>query len=208
MEKKDAKDAKPQKNPKQGKPPEAKKPVVEIDLRALVRVSGVVLDGNKKMYRILPDITGLGQATVNSMLAIMGIDRNTRLGSLDEAGIENLENSIRDVNKMLPVWMLNRRKDYNTGEDMHLIGAELEFVEREDVNRQKKIRTYRGMRHTIGQPVRGQRTRTSFRTGAAVGVSRKKTLAAAASAAAPAAAPAAGKPSAKPAAKPPAEKKA
>jgi small subunit ribosomal protein S13 len=208
MEKKDSKDGKQQKNPKQGKPPEAKKQVVEVDLRQLVRVSGVVLDGNKKMYRILPDITGLGQATVKSMMAVMGIDQNTRLGSLDEAGIENLENAIRDVNKMLPSWMLNRRKDYNTGEDMHLIGAELEFVEREDVNRQKKIRTYRGMRHTIGQPVRGQRTRTSFRTGAAVGVSRKKTLAAAASAAAPAAAPAAGKPSAKPAAKPPAEKKA
>lgn len=209
MDKKDAKDAKTQKAAKPEKKPEAKKGVTEEkkDLRQLVRVAGVVLDGNKKIGRVLPEIVGLGQNTTNSMLAVMGIDRNTRLGSLDEAGIENLEEVIKNLHKKIPAWMTNRRRDYSTGEDLHLIGAELEFAEREDINRQKKIKSYRGMRHTLGQPVRGQRTRTSFRTGAAVGVSRKKTLQAAAQAAASAQQAGAAKGGAKPAAKPAAEKK-
>jgi small subunit ribosomal protein S13 len=76
--------------------------------------------------------------------------------------------------------MLNRRKDYNSGLDFHKLGPELDMTTRDDINRDKKIKAYRGMRHILGQPVRGQRTRSSFRTGGTLGVSRKKTASAAA----------------------------
>jgi small subunit ribosomal protein S13 len=45
---------------------------------------------------------------------------------------------------------------------------------REDLNRLRKTRSYRGIRHELGLPVRGQRTKSSFRTGRTIGVSRKK----------------------------------
>ena len=58
---------------------------------------------------------------------------------------------------------MNRRKDIESGETKHLIGSELELQKEFDIKRLKKIRSYRGLRHALGQPVRGQRTRSHFR---------------------------------------------
>ena len=76
----------------------------------------------------------------------------------------------------MPVWLLNRRKDYSTGKDLHVTGSDLVISLRNDLNRLRKIRSYRGIRHEQGLPVRGQRTRTSFRKGASVGVTHKKII--------------------------------
>jgi len=84
-----------------------------------------------------------------------------------------------------------------TGETHHYISGDLETSRRDDINRMKMIRSYRGVRHERGQKVRGQRTRSNGRTGMAAGVLKKDAKAAAAAkasetgAAAPAAAPAA-----------------
>ena len=69
---------------------------------------------------------------------------------------------------------MNRRKDCYTGKDLHLIGADIDLTKREDINRLKKIRAYRGIRHELGLPVRGQRTRANGRRGLALGVSRRR----------------------------------
>jgi small subunit ribosomal protein S13 len=68
--------------------------------------------------------------------------------------------------------MLNRQKDYESGENMHLLGPTIKFVQDNDVRRLKKIKAYKGMRHAAGLPVRGQRTRSNFRKnkGKTVGV--------------------------------------
>ena len=86
------------------------------------------------------------------------------------------EEKIKELSQSLPKWMRNRKKDYLTGKDIHLIGTDLDLSQREDIKRQKIIKSYRGVRHSAGLPVRGQRTRTSFRKGATVGVVRKKAL--------------------------------
>jgi small subunit ribosomal protein S13 len=78
--------------------------------------------------------------------------------------------------------MLNRRKDLLSGEDRHIMGADLLVNLREDINLLRKIRSYRGIRHERGLKVRGQRTKSTGRRGAVVGVVRKKQLAAAAAA--------------------------
>jgi len=74
----------------------------------------------------------------------------------------------------MPVWMLNRRNDTYTGENRHLTGTDLILSNKEDINLMKKIRSYKGIRHERGLRVRGQRTRSTGRTGAIVGVSRKR----------------------------------
>ena len=63
----------------------------------------------------------------------------------------------------VPSWMLNRRKDLETGQDRHLISADLTFSTDNDIKMQKMIRSYKGVRHILGQPVRGQRTKSNFR---------------------------------------------
>ena len=53
------------------------------------------------------------------------------------------------------------------------MGAELDMRKDFEIRKMKKIRSYKGVRHIMGQPVRGQRTRAHFRkTGKAVGVKR------------------------------------
>jgi hypothetical protein len=74
----------------------------------------------------------------------------------------------------IPRYMLNRRIDPVTGEDMHLISSQLRFIVKSDIDAMRKMRSYKGIRHELGLPVRGQRTRTSFRGGRAVGVAKKK----------------------------------
>jgi len=192
-EKKKHVDKKPQGKPPETKP-EEKKAEVDSNFRQLVRVSGVVLDGNKPVYRVIPVIRGIGYNTAKSLLFTMDIGRDVKLGSLTEEEVALLEDNIKAVAQKIPKWMVNRRRDYDTGENLHLTGSDLEIAQREDITRHKKIKSYKGVRHILGLPVRGQRTRTSFRTGSALGVSRKKTAQAAAAAAkgpAPAAAKAA-----------------
>jgi len=72
--------------------------------------------------------------------------------------------------------MLNRRKDYETGEDKHLLSSDLAFTKDNDIKMLKKIKSYKGMRHAFGLPVRGQRTRSNFRRnkGKVTGVQKKK----------------------------------
>ncbi len=77
-------------------------------------------------------------------------------------------------NYNIPSHMFNRRSDPQTGENKHLIGSELRFAIKSDVDLLRKTRSYKGIRHELGLPVRGQRTRSSFRKGAIVGVIKKK----------------------------------
>jgi small subunit ribosomal protein S13 len=94
---------------------------------------------------------------------------------LPDEKIEEIEEVLKHPHEHnIPSWMLNRRRDYTTGKDIHLVGADLIMILREDLNRLKKIRSYRGIRHELGLPVRGQRTKSSFRKGRTIGVSRKK----------------------------------
>jgi len=69
--------------------------------------------------------------------------------------------------------LFNRRRDFDTGEDLHLIASDLKLRKEFDIKNLKEIKSYRGMRHAFGLPVRGQRTKGHFRKGAAVGVRRK-----------------------------------
>ena len=73
-----------------------------------------------------------------------------------------------------PEWAINRQNDYESGADMHLIGNDLELTQKDDINRMKMIRCYRGIRHETHHKVRGQRTRSNGRHGLTMGVSKKK----------------------------------
>lgn len=148
----------------------------KTDFRHMVRVSDVVLDGNKEVIRAIAKIKGIGIQSSKSLAKILGIGEDVRLGSLDEKQIERIETTIKELDKYLPTWMMNRQRDRATGKNLHITGPDLEITQRDDINLQKKLKSYRGIRHSFGLPVRGQRTRTSFRHGVTIGVSRKKVI--------------------------------
>ena len=70
--------------------------------------------------------------------------------------------------------MLNRQKDIKDGSYSQLLANVLDNNLREDLERMKKIRAHRGLRHYWGLRVRGQHTKTSGRRGKTMGVSKKK----------------------------------
>ena len=67
---------------------------------------------------------------------------------------------------------MNRRKDLESGKNLHLITSDIELTVRNDIEREKTTNSWRGIRHMFGLKVRGQRTRTTGRKGGAVGVKK------------------------------------
>lgn len=153
------------------------------DYRQLVRVANTDLDGGKPIYDALRKIKGVSWMYSNAMCHLLRIPRSKKAGDLTESDITKIEDMLTSPGKFnMPVWVRNRRKEYETGEDMHLITADLTYTIDNDIKRMKKIKSYKGVRHMLGQPVRGQRTKSNFRKNKgkiSLGVVKKKTAAAA-----------------------------
>jgi small subunit ribosomal protein S13 len=145
------------------------------EFKGIVRIFGTDLKGDRSLELALTGIRGIGLMMARGIAHTIDIDPLEKLGNLPDEKIKEIEDVIKNPHEYgLPPWMLNRRRDYDTGEDYHQVGADLIMSLREDLNRLKKARSYRGIRHELGLPVRGQRTKSSFRTGRTLGVSRRK----------------------------------
>ncbi|MBN1235675.1 MAG: 30S ribosomal protein S13 [Methanotrichaceae archaeon] len=145
------------------------------ELKYKVRIMNTDLAGDKQVHMALTGLKGVGRRCASIFTTKAGVDPNATLGLLPDAEIDKLKKVIEeDATKILPVWMLNRRGDIETGLDQHVMGMDLNMTLREDLDLMKKMRSYKGIRHERGLRVRGQKTRSSGRTGAIVGVSRRK----------------------------------
>lgn len=149
--------------------------MAEEEFRHIVRVVGSDLVGKKRVDYGLTKIDGIGLRMAGAICKIADIDRKKKVGYLTEKESEKLNKAVETLHDGgVPQWLYNRKRDYDTGKDIHVIGSDLLMSLRDDLNRLRKIRSYRGIRHERGLPTRGQRTRTGFRGGTTVGVSRRK----------------------------------
>ncbi|MCX8179430.1 MAG: 30S ribosomal protein S13 [Candidatus Aenigmarchaeota archaeon] len=144
------------------------------ELRGIVRIAGVDLKGEKKVYVSLQRIRGVGHSIANAICKIANIDRNRKVGTLTEEEVEKIEMILENLNKYVPAWLLNRPADPESGQNRHLFSADVKFTQDQDIKKMIEKRCYKGVRHALGLPVRGQRTRSSFRKAGPVGVVRKK----------------------------------
>lgn len=144
------------------------------DFQYIVRIANTDIDGNKKVVHGLTMIKGVGMHVSSLVTDRAGIDKKQKIGNLPESDIDKIRKALDEFTENAPSWMLNHRKDYETGEDIHLIGSDIDMQLRDEINIMKKIRSYRGIRHERGLPVRGQRTRANNRRGLALGVSKKR----------------------------------
>lgn len=146
--------------------------MAEKELKQIVRLAGVDLDGRKFVAQAIRKIPGISFMFSNAIVKTVGF-RDKKLGELSEEEIKKLEDIISNPQKYaIPSWLYNRRKEPATGVNKHLVSSQLDLAQRMDISELKKIRCYRGVRHSFGLPVRGQRTRGSFRKGITVGVKR------------------------------------
>ncbi|MCL4329067.1 MAG: 30S ribosomal protein S13 [Candidatus Thermoplasmatota archaeon] len=145
------------------------------DFLYIVRVAGKDLDGERNVILALADLKGIGNRLAASILKQLDIPSDVLIGDLGEERIEKLKSFIENGDYgSFPPWMLNHRIDIASGKNLNLVQNDLDIRILEDVNRLKKIRSYKGIRHETGHKVRGQRTRSNGRKGLAIGVIKKK----------------------------------
>ncbi|MDR1404491.1 MAG: 30S ribosomal protein S13 [Candidatus Methanoplasma sp.] len=139
----------------------------------IVRIASSDIDGKKRTVIGLQSIKGVGKRASQIIAKRAEVDPVAKIGTLSDAKVKELETFVTTYVEYVPHWAVNRQMDYETGADMHLIGNDLDFIQKDDINRMKMIRCYRGIRHETHHKVRGQRTRSNGRKGLTIGVQRK-----------------------------------
>ena len=141
------------------------------EFRHIVRIAGKDIPGTKKTIIGISQIKGMGYNFAKAILDVLKINPNSNVGFLTESQVVEIEKAMKNPASVnIPPWFLNRRKDMDTGNNLHLITSDIDFNVRNDIEREKNMNGWRGFRHTYGLKVRGQRTRTTGRKGGAVGV--------------------------------------
>jgi small subunit ribosomal protein S13 len=144
------------------------------EFRHILRITGTDVQGTLKTIYALAEIKGISLSLSNAILKKAGVNPDVRVGLLADTEIQKIEEIIEDPAKYnIPSWLFNRRKDAETGKDMHLISSDLVLRTKMDIDGAKEIRSWRGYRHAYGLKVRGQRTKTTGRAGKALGVKKK-----------------------------------
>lgn len=109
----------------------------------MARIAGVDLPRDKRVEIGLTYIFGIGRTRSNEILKKTGINPDTRVRDLTDDEIAKLRDTIE--------------KEYRVEGDLR---TEIAL----NIKRLMEIRCYRGIRHRVGLPVRGQRTKTNART--------------------------------------------
>lgn len=109
----------------------------------MARIAGVEIPDNKKVKVALTYIFGVGDKIAANVVEKAKVDGDARLKDLTPAEVERVRRIVEDENK---------------------VEGELKQEVFRNIKRLKEIRCYRGIRHKVGLPVRGQRTRHNAHT--------------------------------------------
>ncbi len=141
----------------------------------ILRLLNTNIDGKQKIMYALTNIKGVGRRYSNIVCKRADVDIRKRAGELTNQELERIVTVMQNPRQYkIPDWFLNRQKDIRDGKYSHLLSNNLDNKLREDLDRLKKIRSHRGLRHYWGLRVRGQHTKTTGRSGRTMGVSKKK----------------------------------
>ena len=107
------------------------------------RVIGIDIPDNKRLEVSLTYIYGVGRKLANQIIDELGLNKDMRAKTLNE-------DQIAELNAIL--------------QSKYVVEGDLRRQVQNNIKRMIGINCYRGMRHRLGLPVRGQRTRTNART--------------------------------------------
>ncbi|KAJ5976344.1 ribosomal 40S subunit protein S18B [Penicillium waksmanii] len=141
----------------------------------ILRLLNTNVDGKEKIMFALTQIKGVGRRYSNLVCKKADVDLSKRAGELTTEELERIVTILQTPTQYkIPSWFLNRQRDITDGKDSQVVSNALDSKLRDDLERLKKIRSHRGLRHYWGLRVRGQHTKTTGRRGRTVGVSKKK----------------------------------
>ena len=144
------------------------------DFSYILRMADTDMDGQKTLATALTAVRGVGPRTAIQICKNTGFDPASLAGHLSADEQESLRVAIEGYAETVPLWMLNRQRDLETGDELHLTGQQVTLTLEDDINRLRTMKCYRGVRHASRNKVRGQRGRSNGRGGLTLGVSRKK----------------------------------
>jgi small subunit ribosomal protein S13 len=127
----------------------------------LVRVLGKDVRGDIKIGPALTKINGISWSLSNAVCKILELDKEKKIQDFAKDELIRIEDFMKSPE--LPKFLKNRQNDFDSGEDLHISGIDLKLRKEFDLKRLKKIKSYKGVRHIVGLPVRGQRTKSNFR---------------------------------------------
>ena len=145
-------------------------------LRKIVRVVDKDVAGHIPISHALTKATGISFMLSNAICEVLKLNKYKPVGEFSKPEIEKIVECAKNPDKHnIPSWLYNRRKELESGKDVHLISSDLILREKFDVRLMQKIKSYRGVRHSIGaKKVRGQRTKSTGRRSGSLGVKRRK----------------------------------
>ena len=141
----------------------------------ILRIQNTNVKGHVKAAFALKGIKGIGRRFANIVLKVAGIDLDKRAGQITEAEIDHINDILaRPTQHGIPKWMLNRQHCPRDGTWSQMVSSGVDTKYREDLEKLKKIKQHKGLRHFWGLKVRGQRTYATGRRGRTLGVIKKK----------------------------------
>ena len=158
------------------KVPAAPRAEAATEFRELIRIIDRDIPGNTAIFMAMTKVKGIDFMMANAICNVLNVNRTEKCGNFTHEQIEKIEDAMKHPDKYgIPSWLFNHRKDLETGADKHVVASDLKLQTEMDIRFVKKIRVYRGIRHTKGsKKVRGQHTRSTGRRGSTLGVQRKK----------------------------------
>lgn len=146
----------------------------------ILRLLNTNVDGKRKVMYALTEIKGVGRRYSNIVCKKADVDLNKRCvdtldscqslpfivgpraGELNSDELERLVTIIQNPTQFkIPLWFLNRQRDIVDGKNLQILSNGVDSKLRDDLERLKKIRAHRGLRHFWGLRVRGQHTKTT-----------------------------------------------
>ncbi|GBF94680.1 40S ribosomal protein S18 [Raphidocelis subcapitata] len=145
------------------------------EFQHILRVLNTNVDGKQKVMYAMTSIRGIGRRFSNLVCKKAEVDMRKRAGEITAEELEQMMTIVANPRQYkIPDWFLNRQRDIKDGRFTQITSSSLETKLRDDLERLKKIRNHRGLRHYWGLRVKGQHTKTTGRRGKTVGVAKKK----------------------------------
>merc|ERR1711920_596819 len=144
------------------------------DFKHIIRILNTNVDGRRQVPFAITAIKGCGRRFAMLICKRARIPLTQRAGTLTEEQAALIQQILEHPSDNgFPVWMLNRRRDIMEGKNLQLASTALDSFIRQDVERMKKMKLHRGLRHYWYLKVRGQMTKCTGR-GVARGYDIKK----------------------------------
>jgi len=130
----------------------------------ILRMCNTNVDGRQKIMYALTSIKGIGRRLSNLICKKCDIDLDKRAGELTTDEVNKVVAVLNNpLQFKVPAWFLNRQRDFKDGKSSHNATNNLDGSLRQDLERLKRCRNHRGLRHSWGLKVRGQHTKTTGR---------------------------------------------